>query len=336
MSELHIKDETRQPETPAQYARLFFTGLTMGAADTVPGVSGGTVAFVLGVYGDLLHAIKSFNIVTIRLALTFKLAALFAAIPWRFLLVLGAGIATSVLTLVQFIEPIVDEKTEPAFTYLFALFMGLVLGSAVAIIPKIRRWTPVGITALVIGAVAAFAIVGLTPSQGSDHPLALFLSGAAAIVAMILPGISGSSILLVLGQYSVVLEAVSERNILAVAAVGLGALVGLVVFSRVLTWLLRRFEQTVIAVLIGFVIGSLRAVWPWKAAVIEGGEIVQTVNVAPDVAASSFYVALVLIVFGFLLVNIVDHLASRQNPVFRRVWPRTQPDVRMIDEAKQV
>jgi putative membrane protein len=336
MSELHIKDETRQPKTPLEYARLFFTGMAMGAADTVPGVSGGTMAFILGVYGDLLHAIKSFNLDAIRLALRFKIKELFGVIPWRFLVVLFAGIATSVLTLVRFIEPVVDQKLEPQFTFLFATFMGLVLGSAVAIMPKVKRWSPVSIIMLIIGAVAAFLIAISTPSQGSSSPIALFFSGMAAIIAMILPGISGSSILLVLGQYDVALGAVKNLEIVNMAALGLGCVVGLVIFSRILSWLLKTYEYPTIATLIGFVLGSLWAVWPWKEAVREGEEIVNTYNVAPNVASSDFFIAVLLIIFGFLLVNFIDHLASGGNLVFKRIWRREQPDTPMVEEAQNV
>lgn len=332
MSEIHIKDETRQPEKPLEYLRLYLIGLLMGAADTVPGVSGGTVAFVMGIYGDLLHAIKSANLDMIKKALRFQIGDLLKHLPLRFLITLLAGIATSVLTLVRVIEPMMRDDRQS--TLLFALFMGFVLGSAVAIIPKIKQWNIAKIAALVVGTVVAFVIVNLTPTQSESSPVTLFFSGMAAIIAMILPGISGSSILLVLGQYQAALAAVKEFDIVRIVSLAAGCVVGLVVFSRFLTWVLRRFEQVTVAVLIGFVIGSLWAVWPWKNFVRDAeGEILNSVNRAPDTASPDFVLTLVLLVFGFLLVNFIDHLASGENPIFRRIWRRQPAALPAVDKA---
>ena len=317
-----IQDETRRPKTVRDYARLYLTGVAMGSADTVPGVSGGTIAFVLGIYGDLLNAIKSVNGHSLRLLAGLKFKAVFEYIPWQFILTLGLGIVTAVLSLAR----AVDWAMEHHQTYLFALFMGLVIGSGIAIIPRVKRWGVANVTMLVLGIGFAYLLVGLVPTDSMTHdPLTLFLSGMAAITAMILPGISGSSILLVLGQYRFVLNAVKTLDLVSLASLAVGCLVGIVLFSRVLSWLLKRYEQPTIALLIGFVFGSLRAVWPWKAAVVaatEGAEPAATLNVMPNVGSPEFAIAVGLIIFGFLAVSLLDHVASGQNPVFRLFWRR--------------
>ena len=317
-----IQDETRRPKTLRDYLRLYLTGVAMGSADSVPGVSGGTIAFVLGIYGDLLNAIKSVNGQSLRLALGLKFKALFEYIPWQFIITLGLGIVTAVLSLAR----AVDWAMEHQQTYLFAFFMGLVIASGIAIIPRVKRWNAVNVVMLVLGISLAYIIVGLVPQDNLSHdPLTLFLSGMAAITAMILPGISGSSILLILGQYRFALNAVKTFDLVSLAALALGCLVGIMLFSRVLSWVLKRYESATVALLIGFVFGSLRAVWPWKAAVLaatEGAESAATLNVMPDVGSPEFVVAVGLILVGFLLVSLLDHLASGGNPVFRLFWRR--------------
>jgi len=309
-----IQDETRRPKTLRDYARLYLTGVAMGSADSVPGVSGGTIAFVLGIYGDLLNAIKSINRQSLRLALGLKFKALFDYIPWQFIITLGLGIVTAVLSLAR----AVDWAMEHQQTYLFAFFMGLVIASGVAIIPRVKRWNLVNVVMLVLGISLAYIIVGLVPQDNMVHdPLTLFLSGMVAITAMILPGISGSSVLLILGQYRFALNAVKTFDLVSLAALALGCLVGIMLFSRVLSWVLKRYESATIALLVGFVFGSLRAVWPWKAHIVTEGAEAAALNVMPDVGSPEFILSLALILVGFLVVSLLDHVASGENPIFR-------------------
>lgn len=309
-----------KPRTIGEYLRLYLTGIAMGSADTVPGVSGGTMAFVLGIYDTLLNGIKSFNLDLLRLLLKRDFKGAADHVPWRFLLAVGFGIATAILSLARIVSWLMENQQ----VYLFAFFFGLVLASGIAVATRIKQWTPFIILALLIGAAAAFIIVGLVPAENPHTPLALFLSGMVAIMAMILPGISGSSILLILGQYTYVLDAVKNLQITTLLYVAAGAAGGIIIFSRVLSWLLKKYNQTTIAVLIGFVIGSLRAVWPWQTietVVIEGVEQSVRVNAAPNFGSSEFVLALVFCVIGFLLVSLLDHLEARSNPVMKLVWP---------------
>jgi putative membrane protein len=254
------------------------------------------------------------NVEVIRLVLTAKFKEAMALVPWRFLLTLAAGIAAAVLTLVNALSWMLENEPE----FLFAFFFGLVLASIIAIGSKIAHWTLPIIAGLVIGAVGAFILVGLSPSGDASHStIVLFLSGMIAIMAMILPGISGSFILLLLGQYEYVVNAVKDFDIQTVVTVGVGTLVGITGFSRILSWLLARYEMLTIAVLTGFMIGSLRKIWPWReagTANVEEHTEFFTREVLPQINGD-FWIAIVLIVVGFIIVTALDHLQSKSNPV---------------------
>jgi putative membrane protein len=294
----------------------------MGSADIVPGVSGGTMAFILGVYEDLLNAIKSVNLETIRLGLQFKIKAVMDKVPWRFLLALVLGIFTAILTLAQFISTILDNYlTDPEpREFLFAFFFGLVLASIIAIGARIEQWRPAVIGGLVVGTVVALIIALQTPSRIEANVVNLFFSGMVAIMAMILPGISGSFILLILGQYDNVLNAVTDLEIVNILAIGFGAVIGLALFARILSWLLNNYHQTVVALLVGFMIGSLYKIWPWKE--VEetdfdrhGHEFAtKEANLTPEIN-TELLIALGLMVVGFVIVTALDHWYSKDNAV---------------------
>ena len=311
-----------KPQTPAEYLRLFFTGFAMGAADIVPGVSGGTMAFILGVYETLINAIKSFNVDAVRLALRFKLGQLFDHTSFRFLVALGLGLLSAVLLLSSFLSATMDDANGRVL--LFSFFFGLVLASILTIGVKVR-WSGSTAATFVVGTVAAFLIVNIVPAEANHSTPVLFVSGMIAITAMILPGISGSFMLLILGQYDYVLSAVSNRDLPPVIVVGLGAVVGIIAFSRVLSYLLMRYYDLTVALLVGFMAGSLWKIYPWKDCLESDldrhGEFrcLLEQNIAPDTGSDSFLLAVILLIAGFLLVNLLDHLQSRQNPIFRHL-----------------
>ena len=307
----HRKSYAR-PRRVAEYLRLFLTGCAMGASDLVPGVSGGTMAFVLGVYQDLLDGIRSFNLDALRLVLRLRLRELEQDIPLRFLLALGLGMVTAALSLAGLLSATMDDPT--GRVYLFAFFFGLVSASIVAVGAQLRRSALTALV-LVLGTLVAFGIVNLVPASAESTPLNLFLAGMVAICAMILPGISGAFILLILGHYDHVLRAVSERNIATMLIVGLGAIVGLAVFSRVLGWLLRNWPQLTIAGLVGFMVGSLWKIWPWKECVASDldrhGDLrcLQEQNLLPQ--GETLLPALLLLLAGFVLVTLFSRYARR-------------------------
>lgn len=293
----------------------------MGAADIVPGVSGGTMAFILGIYETLINAIKSFNFHALRLVLRLKLAELLDHISFRFLLALGLGLLTAILLLSGFLSAVMDD--EQGRSLLFAFFFGLVLASILTIGLKVR-WSSSSIAMFAVGAVSALVIVNIVPADADHSMPMLFVSGMIAITAMILPGISGSFVLLILGQYDYVLTAVSDRNLPPVAAVGLGAVVGIIAFSRVLSFLLAHYYHVTVALLVGFMAGSLWKIYPWKACLTSDldrhGDFrcLAEQNILPDFAGETFWLALGLMLVGFFLVNFLDHLQSNDNPIFRR------------------
>lgn len=304
------KKKTSVTRSFTAYVKLYFTGFIIGSADVVPGVSGGTMAFILGIYQELLESIKTMTSPqTLRLIFTFKMKKAIKTLPWPFLLALGSGVLSAILLLSSHIKYMLDHHP----VIIWAFFFGLVLASILTVCGRVKKWTPGCILAAVWGGVGGWIIVGLpmlhNPPDGLWY---IMVCGAIAICAMILPGISGSFILLLMGKYDTVLGAVhhlksgdalwSNLTILGVFIAGI--VVGISSFVRLLSWLFQKFHDLTIAVLIGFMTGSLRKVWPWKDP--EGLD-----NIFPERFDRNFVLAVVLALFGFLLVIVLEWLAVR-------------------------
>jgi putative membrane protein len=255
----------KEEQTKSIY-RLLFTGLTMGTADLVPGVSGGTIALLLGIYDELLYSIKLITGEVPRLAAAGKFGQALKIIPFRFLLPLGLGLLTAVFGFSQIVTYLLD--TQP--TLVWSVFFGLVLGSAFVVSKRVVTWSASRVLLLALGFLLTFILVGLPSIGGSDSPIAVFFTGAITITAMILPGISGSLIMVLLGQYEIVLQAMSERNFLILAVFAAGAFAGIAAFVRILSWLLKHYHLAVIAFLVGVMAGSLRRLWPWQSESVDG------------------------------------------------------------------
>ena len=306
---------TQFTQPPAGMRRMFTLaakGFAMGAADVVPGVSGGTMAFILGIYEQLIDAIHRLGDPELfRAIASFRFRDAIKHIPFGFLLTLGSGILLAILTFARVIEVWLVEHP----SLLWAFFFGLVAASVVAVFHRVARWSADRWVALILGAVAAFLIVGLVPARTPSTWWFLFLCGSLAICAMILPGISGSFILLLLGQYQTVLGAINDRNIGIIAVVGAGAVVGIITFTRFLYWLLGRFHDLTVAVLIGFMAGSLRKIWPWKETLETALDRhgmpfpVREANVFPAEWTTETAAALGLAALGFLVVIVLERLA---------------------------
>jgi len=285
---------------------LFATGLTMGAADIVPGVSGGTMAFIMGVYEKLIDSIKAVDLEFAKLLLSGRIKAAFAHLPLDFLLPLSAGILLSLVSLAQIIDWLLASYP----TFLFALFFGLVLASVFAVAMHLKRSVTNGVV-LLAAATLAWWLVGLIPGQSPHTPLIIFCCGAVAITAMILPGLSGSFILLILGQYAFMLNALKTFDLTAVMPFVAGAALGLAFFSRVLSWLLTAHYQLTIAGLVGFMLGSLRRIWPFKETVqIEQGKSFVEQNVLPDLDLR-LGICLLLALAGFGLIVWLNSLQNK-------------------------
>lgn len=243
-----------------KYVGVAFKGACMGAADVIPGVSGGTIAFLMGIYQELLDSIKSVNGEALKLLLKGKIVEFWKHINGNFLASLFAGILVSVFSLARLMKYLLEFHPIP----LWSFFFGLILASAIYILKGLDKWSVQNIISLLVGVgIAAFICVA-SPAETPDALWFIFLSGAIAICAMILPGISGSFILLLLGKYAFVMTAVTELNIPVLAVFAVGCAVGIVSFSHFLSWLLKKFYMLTIALLSGFMLGSLLKVWPWK------------------------------------------------------------------------
>lgn len=278
---------------------LSVKGMCMGAADVVPGVSGGTIAFITGIYDELINSIKSINAASLKMFFTGKWGEFWKMINGKFLLFLLAGIGISVFSLAKIITWLL--VVYPVLVWSF--FFGLVLASTwfVGKDVKERNWkTGLG---FLLGAALAFYITVATPAETPSHFLFIFLCGAIAICAMILPGISGSFILVLLGKYFFIMEAVKTLDLKVIAIFGIGACVGITSFSRLLSYALSHMRNITLAVLSGFMLGSLNKVWPWKET-LEGVEQ----NVAPN---AFVWQAVCLALLGFVMVYGIEKISSK-------------------------
>ena len=242
----------------AQFAR----GFLMGAADVVPGVSGGTIALVVGIYQQLIDSIRdgARALGTLLKGDVRGFWSRLGALDFLFLLPLGAGIGAAVIALASVIETQLHDNPEN----MAGLFFGLVAASVIVALGLLTERTPLGVVVMVLAAVGVFVLLGYQQGPIVDpSPLAFLGAGALAICAMILPGISGSFILLMIGMYAAVIETVNERDLANAALVALGCVIGLALFSNLLGWVLERAFNVVMAALIGLMIGSLRVLWPW-------------------------------------------------------------------------
>jgi putative membrane protein len=277
--------------------RIALTGAAMGAADVVPGFSGGTVALVGGIYPRFVRAIRdSAHVLSVVVRLRWRdLAHAVRAIEWRFILPLVVGLGTAILTLASALERLL--ATQPVV--MSALFLGLVLGAALVARRELRAPDARTLPIVVLSAVITFLVLGASPGTLQDPSLLVLGAGAAiAVCATVLPGISGSFLLLLLGLYAPIISAVSARDGVTLAAVAGGIVVGLASFSTLLNWLLARHHDRVLAVLIGLMVGSVRVLWPWPV----GSGVGDPALAAPDVqvlpallAASAAFAAVVAV-----------------------------------------
>ena len=282
--------------------------MAMGAADVVPGVSGGTIAFIAGIYDELINSIKSINMHSLKLLFTGKIAAFWKAVNGNFLFALLLGIAISVFSLAKLITYLL--LNEPVLVWSF--FFGLVLASTWFVTKDIKGWNWKTVAGFVGGAVIAYYITVATPAETSTNLMFIFLCGAIAICAMILPGISGSFILVLLGKYFYVMEAVKTLDLVVLGVFAFGAALGITSFSRVLSYALKNFRNITLSVLSGFMLGSLNKVWPWKEVeklVSDGHEVMIEHNIAPNTEVAE---AVVLMLIGFILVYVLEKISAKK------------------------
>ena len=242
------------------YLMLVFKGIGMGAADVIPGVSGGTIAFITGIYEELIGSIRSFDLTALRKLLRLDLKGFWKHINGGFLFSVLAGIGISIFSLAKVMKYLLE--THPIFVWSF--FFGLIIASAWLVAREVKKWGVGTVVALIAGTAAAYMITVISPASTPDAWWFIMLSGAIAVCAMILPGISGAFILLLMGKYAYIIGAVSTLNIPVLLLFVVGAVVGIISFSHLLSWLLAKYHGMTVALLTGFMVGSLNKIWPWK------------------------------------------------------------------------
>ena len=309
------------PDKPSRSTRTFLNylgvsarGFCMGVADIVPGVSGGTMAFILGVYEELLEAIHAVNGKFLKLLFTFQINKALDGFPYRFLLALVSGIILAIFSLASFFSWALSQHP----VLVWAFFFGLVLASIITIRVKVSDWTTTEVFALVLAAIIAFLVVSIVPLETTSAPWFVFMSGAIAICAMILPGISGSFMLVLLGKYEFMLNSVVQYNFFPITIFASGGILGLVLFSRGLRWMLINYQNPTVAFLIGLMVGSLRKIWPWKTTVetyTDRHGIVKPLiqeNILPVSFSGETLLAIGLGIFGCALVLIIERFVTNK------------------------
>lgn len=301
------------------YLLLTLKGMGMGAADVVPGVSGGTIAFITGIYEELINSIKSINLNAIKLFFTGKFVEFWKAINGTFLVSVLLGIGISVFSLAKGLEYLLTHY--PILVWSF--FFGLIVASAIYVSRSIKNWNAGTVISGIIGIAVAYGITVISPAEANTAYWFVFVSGMIAICAMILPGISGSFILVLLGMYKFILGAVGDLNIAVILTFLVGAAIGIIAFSNVLSWLLRKYHNLTIAMLAGFMVGSLNKVWPWKEVtetiIDRHGEIkpIAERNILPGTYEQItgheawLLAAILLAAVGFVLLFVIEGIGKK-------------------------
>ncbi len=301
-----------QQSSTKSFISTIFKGMAMGAANVIPGVSGGTIALITGIFERLIDAIKSFNITALKLLFKGKINDLIKHIDLWFLVSVFLGVGIAIVTIAQLFKFLFAEYP----VYIWAYFFGLVLASVYFVGKTVKVWNLISIITFFIGTIIAIAISVLTPASENSSTLYLFICGVVAICSMIIPGLSGSFVLILMGNYQLVMiNAVSEFNIKTLLPVALGAGIGLIGFSHFLSWLLKKFHNQTIAMLTGFVLGSLGILWPWKETLTQTfGEKVKTIGYdwhLPSIN-TEFFIAVIFIILGIASIWITESLGSKK------------------------
>lgn len=293
---------------------LLLKGLCMGSADVIPGVSGGTVALITGIYEDLIQALKSFDATAVKKVLNLDLTGALAGVHIRFLMCLLAGIGIAIVSFARLLNYLLNHY--PTFTW--SLFFGLIAASILVVSRQVAIWTAGAGISLVLGSVAGALIVNLIPMSTPDALWFIFLCGIIAICAMILPGISGAFILLILGKYEFITATLKNpfepQQLMIIIVFCLGCLIGLLSFARLLNYLLKNFRPLTLAFLTGLMAGSIKKIWPWKEIIetkLIGGNprIIWGANKMPETLNTEVLIALGFATCGFIAVLIIERLA---------------------------
>ena len=309
----------RQDRTLKQYVGITARGMLMGAADAVPGVSGGTIAFMTGIYEELIYSLKQCGPSAIKMLFSQGLIATWHFINGNFLVALFGGVLLSLLSISRLVIFLLDNYPN----LLWAFFFGLILAGVWSVLRHIEKWSLSVVAFFVIGVISAYWITTISPTVIESSPVIVFLSGMIAICAMILPGISGSFILLLLGMYGPMMLAIKELQFLTLSYFAAGCIIGLLSFSHVLSWMFKHHKTITLALLGGFMLGSLNKVWPWKltleTVVDRHGKVIPLLqeNVLPhsyeaSTQQSAYLVySLLLMMAGIIMVILLERLGNK-------------------------
>ncbi len=299
------------------YLIISFKGLAMGAADAVPGVSGGTIAFISGIYEELVATISNVNISLFKTLFKDGIKAFWKQLNGNFILALLTGIVISFVSFMRLAKYLIEFHP----ILIWSFFFGLIVASIFFVGKQITKWNIATIIALIIGTIAAYYITTLPSLADNESSLFLFIAGGIAICAMILPGISGSFILVVLGAYKTLSEAIHDFDFKKLALFIFGALVGLLSFSRILKWLFKHYHNITLAILTGFILGSLNKIWPWKEVLswrinskgVEVPFLEQSISPFSFNGDNQLAFAIVLMIIGFFTILLLEKIGTKTN-----------------------
>jgi len=298
------------------YLTISLKGIAMGAADAVPGVSGGTIAFISGIYEELISTISNVNISLFKTLFSEGIKPFWKQVNGNFILALLSGIIISYVSTMRLAKYLLEHHP----ILIWSFFFGLIVASIYFVGKQITKWNPSVIIALIIGAISAFYITSLPALANNDGLLYLFIAGAIAICAMILPGISGSFILIILGAYKTLSTAFHDFDIKKILIFTSGAIVGLLSFSHLLKWLFKHYHNITLAILTGFIFGSLNKVWPWKNTLswytdskgIKEPLLQESISPFAFNGDNQIVFAIALMAIGFLTIFILERLGSKK------------------------
>ncbi len=298
---------------------LLLKGVAMGTANIIPGVSGGTIALITGIFERLINAIKSFDIKAIRLLLKGRFSEFAKHTDLWFLLVLFAGVALAIISLARVFDYLFHQYP----IYIWSYFFGLLLASIYFVGKTVSKWNTSVIISFIVGTGIALSLSFMNPATENSDTLYVFLCGAVSICSMILPGISGSFVLILMGNYQLVaIDAINNLRFEIIIPFALGAAVGLLGFSYILSWIFKKFRDQTISLLTGFILGSLGVIWPWKKAVymldaagntlIKKGEPVveRYLMTLPETFNTEFFIAIFIMIVGIASIWIIEKYAA--------------------------
>ena len=295
------------------YIILFLKGMGMGVANVIPGVSGGTIALITEIYEDLITSLKSFDRNAFKLFFSLKIKEFVKYTNFYFLASVFLGSIVSVFTIASLFEYLFSEYP----ILIWAFFFGLILASIIFVGKRVENWNMQSILALIFGTIVAFSLSLATPATENSNLLFVFICGIIGISGMMLPGLSGSYILILLGNYKLLMiTAITELNIPLLTTFFLGSIFGLMCFSHLLSWILKEYKNATLALLTGFILGSLKIIWPWKkiteSLIIDGNEKVISYNIIlPSTLDSDTISAIVFAIVGFIIVYFLEDFSKR-------------------------